>query len=146
MARERKKTWDEKVILVIGSFNRSKGTANFANDFYTNLFFLNPKIKKYFEKTDFAHQEKALMMGLQYILDYLDHSNQNARVQVLRLSQTHSKNNMNIYPHDYYYWMDALVMTVKKHDPQWYDDLGFYWREVVFNPISFMISQYFQKA
>lgn len=143
MARKRKKTWEEKVILVKGSFTRAKDSANFGHDFYENLFFLNPKIQNYFANTDFVHQNKALMAGLGYILDFLDHSNENAKAQVIRLSRTHSKENMNIYPHDYYYWIEALVMTLKKHDPSWYDDLAFYWREVIFYPISFMISQYF---
>lgn len=146
MARERKKTWEEKVTLVRASYNRSADTPLFARDFYQHLFFLSPKIKKYFENTDFEHQEKALMAGLKYILDFLDNSNTNARAQVLRLSQSHAKDNMNIYPHDYYYWIDALVMTVRKHDTQWYNDLAFYWREVVFYPVSFMISQYFLPA
>lgn len=84
------------------------------------------------------------MAGLAFLLDFLDHSNENARTQVIRLSKTHSKNGLNIYPHDYYYWTEALVMTLKKHDPDWYDDLSFYWREVIFYPISFMISQYFK--
>jgi len=143
MTRERKKTWEQKVHLVMGSFNRCKDTANFARDFYENLFFLNPKIKTYFVNTDFEHQEKALMAGLQYMFDYLDHTNENARAQVLRLSQSHSKKNLNIYPHHYYYWQEALIMTARKHDPSWHDTLGFYWREVIFYPLSFMISQYF---
>lgn len=143
MSRSRKKTWEEKVLLVRGSFNRSKEGQFFARDFYENLFFLNPKIKDYFKHTDFEHQTKALMAGLSYILDFLDHSNTNARNQVVRLSQTHAKRNLNIYPHDYYYWIEALVMTVKEHDPSWHDRLAFYWREVIFYPVSFMISQYF---
>lgn len=143
MPRERKKTWDQKVILVSGSFNRCKDTANFARDFYENLFFLNPKIKAYFKSTDFQHQERALMVGLQYIIDFLDHTNQNARTQVVRLSHTHSKHGLGIHPHDYYYWIEALIMTAKKHDPSWHDNLAFYWREVIFYPVSFIISQYF---
>lgn len=143
MKKERKKTWDEKVDLVVGSFNRAKTGEAFARDFYEHLFFLNPKMKKYFENTDFIHQEKLIMFGIQYLLDYLDHKNENARTQVLRLSQTHSKHGLNIYPHHYYYWMEALIMTVKKHDFNWYNDLSFYWREVIFYPISFMISQYY---
>ncbi|MFZ4714577.1 MAG: hypothetical protein ACOYL6_12720 [Bacteriovoracaceae bacterium] len=141
--KQRKKTWEMKVDLVIGSFNRSKVEIGFATDFYQNLFFLNPKIKKNFEKTDFEHQERALIVGLQCMLDYLDQTNLNARTQVLRLARSHSQKNLNIYPHHYYYWIEALILTVKVKDKEWYDDLEFYWREVIFYPISFMISQYF---
>ncbi len=143
MSKERKKTWETKVTLVIGSFNRSKDSVGFAKDFYDNLFFLNPKIKKYFVNTDFEHQEKALMAGLNFLLEFFDDSNEFAKTQVVRISHTHSKFGLKIHPHHYYYWIEALIMTVKKHDSQWYDDLEYYWREVVFYPISFMISQYF---
>lgn len=143
MGRKRKKTWEEKVILVLGSFNRCKVTANFTRDFYENLFFLKPEIEKHFEKTDFEHQEKALLAGVGYILDFLDHSNVNAKNQVSRLAKSHSRKNLNIHPHEYYYWIEALIMTAKTHDPSWHDSLAYYWREVIFYPVSFMISQYF---
>jgi hemoglobin-like flavoprotein len=106
---------------------------------------LIPRFKNIFKNSDFEHQSKALMAGLSYILDFLDHSNTHARKQVLRLSQTHAQRNLNIYPHDYYYWIEALIMTVKAHDPSWHERLTFYWREVIFAPVSFMISQYFSK-
>lgn len=145
MVKERKKTWEEKVVLVHGSFNRCKESNGFAKDFYENLFFLHPEIKQSFKNTDFAHQEKALIMGLQFILDFLDQHNQNAKNQVQRIAHTHAKNAMNIHPHFYYYWIEALIMTSKKHDPSWYNDLAYYWREVIFYPVSFIISQYFAK-
>jgi hemoglobin-like flavoprotein len=145
MVKERKKTWEMKVDLVLGSFNRAKDKSSFAKDFYENLFFLNPNIKKYFLKTDFEHQTKALMTGLQFLIEFLDHSNENARIQVIRLSHTHAKSGLNIHPHDYYYWIEALIMTFKKHDPSWYQDLEYYWREVISYPVTFMISQYFLK-
>jgi hemoglobin-like flavoprotein len=143
MQRQRKKTWGQKVVIVKDSFLRSKNAPVFAEDFYQNLFFLKPKIKDYFKQTDFEHQDKALMRGLDFMLDFLDHSNENSRVQIQRLSRTHSKNNMSIHPHDYYYWIEALVLTVKKHDPLWVKDYEYYWREVISYPVTFMISQYF---
>lgn len=145
MERSRKKTWDQKVKIVEESFLRSKKDVTFASTFYHNLFFLKPKIKDYFLHTDFGHQDKALLNGLDFIMGFLDHSNANARTQILRISQTHSHNNLNIHPHDYYYWIEALVMTVKSTDPAWHNDLEYYWREVISYPVSFIMSQYFAK-
>ncbi len=143
MERQRKKTWDQKVQIVKDSFLRSRKSLDFASVFYHNLFFLKPKIKDYFSHTDFEHQDKALLMGLDFMIGFLDHSNENARKQVIRLSQTHAKKNLNIHPHDYYYWIEALVMTVKTQDPLWNKDYEYYWREVISYPVTFMISQYF---
>lgn len=143
MQRQRKKTWDQKVEIVKDSFLRSTKAPDFAGDFYQNLFFLKPKIKEYFKHTDFEHQDKALMRGLEFMMGFLDHSNENARIQIQRLSRTHSKSNLSVHPHDYYYWIEALVLTVKKHDPLWVKDYEYYWREVISYPVTFMISQYF---
>jgi len=143
--RERKKSWAKKVELVRASFTRASGRPGFARLFYENLFFLNPKIKDYFTHTDFAHQEKALMHGLGFLMGYLDDGDVHAREQVLRIAQSHSVHGMKIHPHHYYYWIEALIMTGKELDSEWYKDLEFYWREVVSAPVSFIVSQYFQK-
>lgn len=143
MIKQRKKTWDQKVTLVRGSFTRSSKDPEFPGKFYQHLFFLNPEIKKYFEKTDFVHQDKALMHGMSFLLDFLDENDVSARAQVLRLATTHSSNGLKIHPHHYYYWIEALIMTARELDLGWDDDLEYYWRETLFYPISFMISQYF---
>lgn len=145
MERKRKKTWEEKVGLVRDSYMRVKNRPDFASEFYHNLFFLKPKIKDYFARTDFEHQDKALMHGLDFLISFLDQHDAHARQQVIRISRTHSKHNLNIHPHDYYYWIEALILTVKSQDKQWYQDLTYYWREVISYPIMFIVSQYFTK-
>lgn len=132
--------------IVAVSYQRAKMASNFASDFYHHLFFLKPKIKEYFSQTDFEHQDKALLMGLDFLMGFLDHSNAHARQQVIRLSQSHAKKNLNVHPHDYYYWIEALVLTVKVHDSLWEKDFEYYWREVISYPVTFMISQYFSPA
>ena len=141
--RKRNKTWEQKVQIVEESYQRSKNHPLFARRFYENLFYLNSKIKDYFANTDLEHQVKALMHGMDFLVKFLDHKDENARSQVIRLAKSHSVHGLKIHPHHYYYWIDALIMTAKEFDPQWYDSLEYYWREVIFFPISFMISQYF---
>lgn len=85
------------------------------------------------------------MHGLHFLMDFLDSKNENARIQVLRIARTHSAKGMKIHPHYYYYWIEALIMTCRSEDPQWYKDLEYYWREVVSFPVSFIVSQYFNE-
>jgi|GEM_PF-2292091 hemoglobin-like flavoprotein len=141
--KQRKKSWDEKVLVVQGSFERIKNEGDFPAIFYQNLFFLKPQLKEYFKKTDFEHQDKALMHGMEVLMGFLGERKGHPRQQLLRLSHSHSNQGLNIHPHDYYYWIEAMIMTVKEFDPYWYTDMAYYWREVLFFPISFMISQYF---
>lgn len=140
-----KLTWEKKIDEVTASFNRINDRAGFAREFYENLFFINPKIKTYFAKTDFEHQEKALLRGLEYILGFLHGNNEHARQQVKRLAFSHSIHGLKIHPHHYYYWTEALVKTARDFDPYWYEKLDEHWREVIHYPVSFMISQYFSR-
>lgn len=143
MVKQRKKSWKDKVKIVNDAFSRVSVRPGFARTFYENLFFLNPKIKDHFKQTDFEHQEKALMHGLEFLMQFLEKHDEHVRQQVLRIAKSHSSFGMKIHPHMYYYWIEALIMTAREFDKDWYDDLEYYWREVVSFPVSFIISQYF---
>lgn len=137
--------WEKKVAQVRASYTRIEDRAGFAHQFYVYFFKLSPKIKEYFKNTDFEHQEKLLFHGVGYLLDFLDGKNEHARKQVIRLSRSHSQFGLNIHPHQYFYWMEALILAVKDFDPYWEDSLAHQWREVIHFPVSFMISQYSKK-
>ena len=142
--RTRKKSWSDKTIEVSQSYQRAMKSPLFFDKFYSNLFFLKPEIEKYFINTKWEHQKIALEKGIQHLLGFLGkdpgkihHKN------ILRLSESHSKKNLNIHPHNYYYWIDAMIMTLEEFDPKWHKSLEYYHRECVFFPISFMISRYY---
>lgn len=144
--KQRKKSWEDKVKLTQNCYYRCKDHALFSEKFYQNLFFLNPKIKDYFIKTDWKHQSKALMHALDHLFHYFDEdkNSQYHKDQLTRIAISHSKKGMNVHPHNYYYWMEALVMTLAELDEShyWNDDLKYYIRETLFFPISFITSFY----
>lgn len=144
--RKREKTWVQKAKIVQESYYRATRHEAFGKTFYENLFFLSPKLQSYFKNTDFEHQEKALMHGLRFLMGFFDSKNQYAKNQVKRIALSHAKNALNIHPHSYYYWTEALIMTLKKFDPKWYDDMSYYAREVISAPIAFITSQYFHRS
>lgn len=139
----RKKSWQEKAIEVENTFKRAMRSPSFVEKFYTNLFFLKPSLQEYFKDTKWSHQEIAIKKGIEHLLGFLGDDPENIHHKnIIRLSQSHSKFNLNIHPHNYYYWIDAMIMTLKEYDELWYDDLEYYTRECLFAPISFMISLY----
>ncbi len=148
MVKERKKTWKQKVDLVHGSFRRASIDAEdlYAKLFYENLFFLNPKIRDHFANTDFEHQEKALMHAMAFLFGFFDSNNETAKLQIQRIAKTHSHSGIKVHPHYYYFWIEALIITTRSLDKNWYKDLEYYWREVINFPVSFIISQYYAKG
>lgn len=144
--KSRKKTWNQKVLAVRDSFDRAMKSTGFIDQFYNNLFFLKPEIEEYFKQTKWKHQKIAIEKGITHLLGFLENDPQQIHHKnILRLSETHSKTNLNIHPHNYYYWIDAMIMTLKEFDPNWDSSLEYYTRECLFFPISFMISFYHKK-
>ena len=145
--KQRKKSWKQKFSAVRNSYERCvKSDEYFAHIFYDNLFFLNPKIKKYFKNTDWDHQRKALLHGLDHLFNYYDAKDEEYhKKQILRIGKTHSRQNLDIHPHDYYYWIEALALTLEALDDKWSDDIKFYTRECIFLPVSIIISLYHDK-
>ncbi len=85
------------------------------------------------------------MHGLHFLMGFLDGNDTHSRNQLMRIAQTHSKSGMDIHPHHYYYWMEALILTAKELDSDWTSGYEYYFREVISYPVSFIVSQYFQK-
>ena len=145
MAKQiRAKSWTEKIRIVRESFQRSSKNKVFAARFYDNLFYLKPSIKEYFKDTDFKKQQELLLSGMSSMLGYLTEGEGKHRADFLEICKSHSHDRLNIHPHEYYYWSEAVILTVSRLDPMWYDDMEYYWREVMSAPLSFMISQYFK--
>ena len=141
--KKRNKTWNEKVIIVKNSIERAKTNENFIQKFYENLFFLNPKLKSYFKNTNWKQQQIALTKAIDHMVGFfLDDKNDIHHKNLVRIGESHSKKNINIHPHVYYYWIDAMIMTLSELDHKWVDSYQFYVRESLFFPVSFIISLY----
>lgn len=139
--RNRKKSWKQKCNEVSFSLNRFKQERFFTDKFYKHLFFLKPALEKKFAKTDWEEQDKLIRMAVEHIIGFFDEENISHKQNIARIAETHSKKNMDIH-HYYYYWIDAMIMTAKELDSEWYDDLAYYYRECLFFPISFIVSMY----
>lgn len=142
LTKKRSKSWEQKSLEVLNSLHRAVEVDIFAKVFYKNLFFLNPELEKKFENTDWKKQEIALIKGVKHIAGFFDKTDKVHHQNVIRLAESHSKKNLDIHPHSYYYWIDAMIMTLKQLDHLWYKDLEYYTRECLFLPLSFMISFY----
>lgn len=140
--RTRKKTWEQKSQEIRASYQRVKDNPELAQLFYQHLFFLNPRVKDYFAKTDWPHQHKLLVHAMDHLFNFSSDPGHHHHRQIARIAQNHSKHGLNVHPHLYYYWIEAMIMTLKKLDPSWYDGLAYYLRECLFFPVSFIISCY----
>jgi hypothetical protein len=65
-----------------------------------------------------------------------------ARKELERLAERHSRRGVDIAPHLYELWLDALCEAVEQHDPDFTADLSKQWREAMRPGIELIVAGY----
>ncbi|PCM46287.1 globin [Marinobacter sp. ANT_B65] len=114
--------------LVFQSYGRCCNRDEFFVDFYEYFMSSSEAIKKRFVNTDMAAQRHLLRNGvLQLILTARGMPDRKLKA----LGESHNRSNYNIQPEWYSLWLDALMKTVRRHDPQYTKELENAWKEVL---------------
>ena len=83
-----------------------------------------------FKNTDFAKQNEVLKQGVNTAIMYAQ-GFPTAKSTLQHLRETHSKDQMNIDPALYKYWIDSLVKAVSEADHKFTPEIERQWREVL---------------
>lgn len=65
------------------------------------------------------------------ILNLVLHARGMPDTKLRALGESHSRHRMDIKPHLYDFWVDALMATVAVHDAAFDTNIGMAWREVL---------------
>lgn len=114
--------------LVMQSYGRCCASANFFDDFYTRFLESSPEIRAKFATTDMTQQKHLLRHG---ILNLVLYARGMPDTKLRALGESHSRHRMDIKPHLYDIWVDALMATVACHDTAFDATVGRAWREVL---------------
>ncbi len=123
------------------SYGRALRGGAFLDDFYKEFLASSPEIKPMFAKTDFTKQKELLREGVSFLLMFCQDMPL-AKVKIERLGTSHNRSHLNIRPDMYRFWIDSLMKTLKKHDPQFSEALDVQWRQVLNKGIEAMKSAY----
>lgn len=114
--------------LVFQSYGRCCNSDQFFVDFYDHFMSSSDAIKKRFVNTDMPAQRHLLRNGvMQLILTARGMPDRKLRA----LGESHNRNHYNINPEWYSLWLDALMKTVRLHDPEYTPALDRAWRGVL---------------
>jgi hemoglobin-like flavoprotein len=126
---------------VTASYHRCRASQGFVDTFYERLLAKSKEVADKFRGTDFTRQKfmlrESLLAMLLFNLDSGD-----ARVELERLGERHSRRGLNIRPELYDLWLDALCEAVNRHDPEFTADLGDQWRAAMRPGIDLIVSRY----
>ena len=114
--------------LVFQSYGRCCRKDDFFVDFYDFFMASSEAIRAQFANTDMPAQRHLLRNGvMQIILVARGMSDRKLR----DLGESHSRKRMDIQPEWYALWEEALLKTVRVHDPDYTPELRQAWREVL---------------
>ena len=124
---------------VFQSYGRSCNNPSFYEDFYSNFMGKSPEIRAMFTNTDMTSQRSLLRSGIMWLVM---HARGMSDTKIRALGESHSRSKMNINPMFYGMWLDALIDTLEKHDPDFSQELEQSWRNALRPSIEMIQSMY----
>lgn len=114
--------------IVFQSYGRCCQQEHFFADFYKLLHDKSNEIAKKFAHTNMPRQKELLREGLLWMVMF---TRGGSAKRINEFAKSHSRNGFDIHPNFYIHWVDALMEAIKKHDPQYTEQLEAEWREAL---------------
>lgn len=126
--------------LFLGSLTRCDRNGTFVEQFYER-FMASPEVREKFVTTDFARQRRMLRRSLE-LMARASAGEPDGLRELNDRAETHSRANLNIEPRLYGIWLDSLIETARRSDPEWTPTVELAWREILGIAIRHMIKAY----
>lgn len=125
--------------LVFQSYGRSYNKAAFYEDFYNEFMNQSDDIRAMFKDTNMDAQRGLLRGGIMWLVM---HARGMSDSKIRALGESHSRKKMNIHPSHYALWVNALMTTLARHDPEFTPQLERIWRATIAPSIELIQSLY----
>lgn len=122
------------------SYRRALGNGGYNVDFIQHFYevFLSSseEVQALFRDTDMSAQKTMLHDSLEYMVDFFVARQTNPQIE--RIARIHGPACKNIPPYLYDLWVDCLVESVRKFDPQFSKSTEIAWRLVLSPGVAYM--------
>lgn len=120
-----------------GRILRAQGVGEeFFADFYDRFISSSPEVAEKFQDTDLVKQRTMLKESFYHMLSFSVSTG--VPDALARIAGTHDRDHHDIRPDLYDLWLDCLIGTAAKHDPQFSDDVELAWRLTMAKGIAYM--------
>ena len=109
---------------------------DFLQYFYSIFIKKSERVAKMFENTSMESQKLLLKKSLTELLKFYEEKNVNQHL--LNIGQIHAKDKLNVSPKMYDIWLDTLIETVQKFDPEFHPKIELAWRVTLSPGITYM--------
>ncbi|MEW5251252.1 globin [Microbulbifer sp. 2201CG32-9] len=114
--------------IVFQSYGRCCNKELFFVDFYDCFMGSSAEIRAQFVDTNMANQRHLLRNG---IMQLVLHARGMPDTKLRALGESHSRSGYNIHPQWYGLWLEALIQTLRKHDPEFTEATEVSWRRAI---------------
>jgi hemoglobin-like flavoprotein len=104
--------------------------------FYHAFLASSDDVRSRFANTDMAIQRRMLKKSFYNLLAFYASGSVDSVLE--RIGETHSRHRLNISPHFYDLWLECLIATVAKFDPEFTPEVELAWRLVLSPGITYM--------
>ncbi len=123
------------------SYERACQAPDFFPGFYGNFFKLCPEAEPMFAETDFERQHKLLRHAIGLLLSFPDQPLKEPTI-LSRLAERHGHRDLKIRAELYGPFVDALLMSIRQHDPEFTPAVERAWRSALAPGVAYMQSKY----
>ena len=133
----------DHVATFRSSLQRCLANPAFFESFYDLFIGTSDEVKEKFKNTDMKRQANMLQDSLFVLAVAAQGAERSpARYSLPGLAEKHSRKGLDIRPELYDLWLDALLETVKRHDPEHSAEIEAAWRTTLASGIEYMRSHY----
>ncbi len=131
----------ETMAAAKASYDRCCTVPRFFEDFYRNFFARCPQARAMFARTDFERQHRLLRHAFGLLLIFPKQPASEPTI-LTRVAERHSRRELGVDPSLYQPFIDALIDTVRRCDPDFTPAVEDAWRRTVQKGVEYMQAKY----
>jgi hemoglobin-like flavoprotein len=131
----------DAMAIARASYERCSVAPDFLAAFYARFFELRPEARPLFAQTAFERQHKLLRHAIGLLLSFPGQQESDPNI-LARVAERHSRRELGIDPSHYPPFLESLIDTVRRYDPQCTPAVEQAWRVALAPGVAYMQSRY----
>jgi hemoglobin-like flavoprotein len=131
----------DAVVIARASYERCSAFPDFISAFYARFFELRPEAKPLFANTAFERQHRLLRHAIGLLLNFPGQPETEPNI-LARVAERHSRRELGIDPSHFPPFLESLIDTVQRFDPQFTPAVEAAWRATLAPGFAYIQSKY----
>lgn len=131
----------DAITVARASYQRAARVPDFFVGFYDRFFEVRPEARQLFARTEFERQHRLLRHAIGLLLSFPEEPDGEPTI-LTRIAERHSRRDLGIEPSLYPPFLESLLDTIQRCDPQFTPLVEQAWRTTLAKGFAYMQSRY----